>query len=222
VKGGPATRQTLLTLRARRARVERGVGLLRRRREALVTELFRLARPAVEARAAIAQAATLAWPPLLDALAENGAVGLRALAWPERPLEVEVLPRQIWGIAVAELPNPPSTARTPTDRGLPLAAAGPGVREVTERFETLTGLLLAAAAREALLRRLGEALSRTSRQVRSLEHRVTPELAAREAAIEDALDEREREERLRLRTLLDGRGTRRRAQSESGSVRPRS
>ena len=51
-----ATRQTLLALRARRSRVERGAALLRRRREALVTELFRLARPAVAARDAIARA----------------------------------------------------------------------------------------------------------------------------------------------------------------------
>ena len=204
MKTGPATRQTLLLLRARKARVLRGVGLLRRRREALVAELFRLARPAVEARTAIAQAATLAWPPLLDTLTDQGAAGLRALAWPERALEVEVSPRQVWGVAVAEVLNPPTTARTPEERGLPLAASGPGPREVAERFETLTGLLLAAAAREALLRRLGEALARTSRQVRSLEHRVTPDLAAREAAIEGALDEREREERLRLRTLLGG------------------
>ena len=49
----PSTRQNLLALERRLARVGKGTVLLRRKREALVAELFRLARPAVAARASI-------------------------------------------------------------------------------------------------------------------------------------------------------------------------
>ena len=49
--GRPApTRQNLLALERRLEHVGKGTGLLRRKREALVAELFRLARPAVSAR----------------------------------------------------------------------------------------------------------------------------------------------------------------------------
>jgi len=221
MSGGAATRQTLLALRARRSRVERGAALLRRRREALVAELFRLARPAVAAREAIARAARDAWPPLLDALAAEGALALRAVGWPERTVEAEVETRQVWGVAVAELIETPAIARTPEERGLPLETATPAEREVAERFEALAALLVEAAPREALLRRLGDALARTSRQVRSLEHRVAPELATREAEVGAALEEREREEHLRLRVLRSARGARS-DQPASGSVSPRS
>ena len=52
------------------------------------------------------------------------------------------------------------------------------------------------------MRRLGEALSQTSRQVSSLECRVTPRLEHQIATTRRTLDEREREEHLRLRHLL--------------------
>ena len=79
-----ATRQNLLATTRRLERVVRGTGLLRRKREALVTELFRLARPAAELRRTIAERAEAAWPALLDALGEEGESGLRALGWPAR------------------------------------------------------------------------------------------------------------------------------------------
>jgi vacuolar-type H+-ATPase subunit D/Vma8 len=75
----------------------------------------------------------------------------------------------------------------------------------TAAFEQLAELLLAAANREALLRRLGEALARTSRQVNTLERRLGPALRADLGAIRHALEEREREEHLRLERLLRAR-----------------
>jgi len=87
--------------------------------------------------------------------------------------------------------------------------APPGIsgsaEEAASAFEELTELLLDAANREALLRRLGEALARTSRQVNTLERRLGPALRADLGAIRRTLDEREREEHLRLERLLRAR-----------------
>lgn len=66
-------------------------------------------------------------------------------------------------------------------------------------------MLLDAANREALLRRLGDALARTSRQVNTLERRVGPALQSGLTAIRRTLDEREREEHLRLERLVRAR-----------------
>ena len=90
MSGGPTTRMNLLRAARRLERVTRGVGLLRKKREALVSELFRLARPAADARGEITNAARRAYPALLGALALHGRTGLRALAWPGRDLTVEV------------------------------------------------------------------------------------------------------------------------------------
>lgn len=199
------TRQNLLALQRRLDRVGKGTTLLRRKREALVTELFRLARPAASARVSIVDRAASAYPALLAALAREGADGLRALGWPARVLEADIRTGQVWGIAIAEILARPPVRRTPHARGVPPVAASGAAAEATGAFEELAELLLDAANREALLRRLGEALNRTSRQVNTLERRLGPALRGQLTAIHRTLDEREREEHLRLGRLLRAR-----------------
>ena len=198
------TRQNLLALERRLERVDKGTALLRRKREALVAELFRLARPAATARASIVERAATAYPALLEALAREGAGTLRALGWPARDLRVEVRAGQVWGIAIAEILGWPPVRRTPHARGVPPADASGAAAEATAAFEELTDLLLSAANRESLLRRLGDALNRTSRQVNTLERRLGPTLRGQLSDIQRTLDEREREEHLRLARLLRG------------------
>jgi V/A-type H+-transporting ATPase subunit D len=195
----------LLRTARRLDRVTRGVGLLRRKREALVTELFGLARPAADARAEIAHATRRAYPALLAAFAAHGRTGLRPLGWPTRELAVEIAPGAIWGIAVSRITARPPLERTLAARGAAPGLTGPGAAAATRAFERLADLLLDAAPREMLIRRLGEALAQTSRQVNTLERRLTPELRSAVVRIRRTLDEREREERLRLKRLKSSR-----------------
>lgn len=197
-RGPAATRQNLLALERRLARVGRGTALLRRKREALVGELFRLARPAATARRSIDDRAATAYPLLVDALAEEGLSGVRAVAWPAREIRVAMREAQVWGIPVAEILERPPVRRSLGARGTPATAVSPAAVAAATAFEDLIELLLDAATREALLRRVGDALSRTSRQVATLEQRLDPSLRGQLRRIRRTLDEREREEHLRL------------------------
>jgi len=196
------TRMNLIRAARRLEQVNKGVGLLRRKREALVSELFRLARPAADDRAQIDAGTRRAYPALLGALGMNGLAGLRALAWPSRDVRLELEPGSVWGIAVSTIVRRPPLARTLGARGTAPGSTGPGAVRATSEFERLTELLLDAAPREMLIRRLGEALSQTSRQVNTLERRVAPTLLRDMVNVRRSLDEREREERLRLKHLL--------------------
>jgi len=196
------TRMNLIRAGRRLEQVSKGVGLLRRKREALVSELFRLARPAADARAQIESGTRRAYPALLGALAMRGLAGLRALAWPARDVKLEVEPGSVWGIAVSTIVRRPPLTRTLGARGTAPGTTGPATILATSEFERLTELLLDAAPREMLIRRLGEALSQTSRQVNTLERRVAPDLRRDMVNVRRSLDEREREERLRLKHLL--------------------
>jgi H(+)-transporting ATP synthase subunit D len=199
---GPATRQNLLGLQRRLERVGKGAALLRRKREALVSELFRVAKPAAIARVTIAESAARAYPVLLEALAVEGYAGLRAIGWPDRDLIIDMRPGQVWGIPVSEIVRRPPLRRSLAARGTSPAGTPASASAAATAFETLAELLLDAAGREALLRRLGDALSRTSRQVNTLERRLDPALRAQLTAVRRTLDEREREEHLRLARLL--------------------
>ena len=122
---------------------------------------------------------------------------LRALAWPARELALEIRAGQVWGVTVHEI-----ASRDPVRRTLGARGTYPGTATTAslaaDEFEILADLLLDAAPRELVLRRLGAALAQTTRQVDTLEHRVTPALEARLTAIRGALEEREREEHTRL------------------------
>jgi len=192
----------LIRAARRLAQVGKGVELLRRKREALVSELFRLARPAADARARIEQATQRAYPALLDALATRGLAGLRPLGWPDRDIALEMAPGSVWGVAVSTIVRRPALARTLGARGTAPGSTGPAAVQAATEFEHLIELLLDAAPREMLIRRLGEALSQTSRQVNTLERRVAPQLRSDMVGVRRVLDEREREERLRLKHLL--------------------
>jgi V/A-type H+-transporting ATPase subunit D len=194
------TRVNLLRSRKQLAQVEKGAELVRRKREALVGELFKLARPAMGARAAISKQAANAYPALLEALAVQGRLGTRVLGWPSRDVTLSVRPALVWGIPVAEIVERGPVKRTREARGFTAAGAGASAA-VAEEFETLVDMLISAAAREQQIQRLGEAVARTTRQLRTLEQRIEPALRARIAWVRGTLDEREREEHVRLKHL---------------------
>lgn len=194
-----ATRINLLRARKELARVQKGASLVRRKREALVAELFRIARPAMDVRSRINAAAREAAEALVEALGIHGAGELERMSWPVRDVVVELQPATVWGIPVSDVTARPQLGRSLAARALAPATAGPAASNAASRYETLADLLIDAAPREQRVRRLGEAVSRASRQLRTLEHQLAPRVARQIAAVRQQLDEREREERLRLK-----------------------
>jgi len=206
MKKGAPTRAELLRNRRLLSRVDHGVELLRRKREALVRELVPLARPAAEARRAIAEAADAAYRAQLEAVAVNGEQSMIAAGWPPRELQVDLDPHRVWGMMVPRLAALPRWHRGLAARGTEPATTGPALFEAANRFEVLADRLLAAAALDLHLRALAEALEKTSRQLHTLEQRVAPQLRTRITEVARALDEREREEHVRLLHLGRHRG----------------
>ena len=200
---GPApTRYNLVKARRRLERVRKGSDLLGRKRQALVAELFRVAAPAVEAREEIARKAREAYPALLEALGTDGGSDLRVLGWPGRRVEVEVRPVEVWGLQAAEVESISTVRRSLPARGTAPGPTGPAAVAATDAFESLVELLLEAASGELLVRRLADGLARTTRQLNTLDQRVEPGLQEQIRETERVLEEREREEVLRIRHVL--------------------
>jgi len=198
----PPTRSGLLRAAARLERVQKGRQLLNRKREALITELFRSARPALDARREVEERAALAYRALLEALATRGEADLVRDGWPARDVEVELDHHQIWGIAVPILVSHSPIRRTLTGREAAAPSMGSAAAEAAAEFEHLLGLVLDALPKEQVVRRLGSALAKATRQVNTLELRVEPTLSGELRSLRQKLDERERDERSRLRHVL--------------------
>ena len=202
VTGGAPTRSNLLRHRRRLERVRKGIDLLTRKRRALVADLFRVATPAIEARSRVQERAARAYPALLAAAAVQGAAGIDALGWPARQIEVELTLTESWGVVSGLVQRLTPVRRSLEGRGQFPALTGPASAAAAEEFERLVELLLDAASTELLLRRLAEALARTSRQVNTLERRVAPRLAGEIHRVRELLEEREREDHARLKRFL--------------------
>jgi V/A-type H+-transporting ATPase subunit D len=195
------TRAELLRVKRLASRVDQGAQLLRRKREQLVRALVPLARPAADARRAINETAVAAYRAEHDALAVHGEAAVAATAWPSRNLEVELDLDRVWGVTLATLAAMPVFERDLEARATAPSSVGPALFDASNLFELLASQLLHAIEGESHVRALGSALARTARQLHTLEQRVAPELAARAAAVSSALDERDREDQLRLRLL---------------------
>jgi V/A-type H+-transporting ATPase subunit D len=203
-----ATRSNVVRLQRRLGQVEKGATLLRKKREALVAALFARAKGAVDTRRAIDEQARAAYLALLEALAAVGAGELGPLAWPTREVKVDLEPREVFGIRGVELASPPRLVRTVAARGAVAGAGDAASSAAAEAFERLVEQLLAAAPEELFMRRLGHALAHATRLVNTLEQRVAASLAHDIAAMRRTLEEREREEQLRLKRIVASRGRR--------------
>lgn len=197
----PTTRMGLLDVRGRRAIAARGARLLRAKREVLANELFRLVRDVLDAREELDRSLLAAVKSLALARGLDGEAALGSLAaTARREVAVGVSLRRVWGVATASV-SAPALVRPADGRGSSAASWGPTGAEAARRHEEALELLLGLATRELHLARLGEEVGETSRRIEGIEQLVLPALAREAARIAAALDEREREDAVRLKRL---------------------
>lgn len=95
------------------------------------------------------------------------------------------------------------------DRGYALNATSVRIDDAADAFETELELALELAGKELRLRRLVEEIATTTRRVNALDNIVIPQLERETAVIQSVLDEREREDRFRLKRAKEQRARRR-------------
>ena len=193
-----ATRSELLARRAQIALGELGRDLLKERRDALKREFMRLSATALAAMESLEEQCSAGRRELSNAVALDGreAVGSAALA-AGAEVEVGLSARNVAGVAIVEVDKPP-LRRRPTERGYSPAATTARIDRVAVAFELQVELLIDVIATELSLRRLAAAIALTTRRVNALEVVVIPRLEAERDFIELVLEERQREDRVRL------------------------
>jgi V/A-type H+-transporting ATPase subunit D len=189
----------LLTTRARRGIAVQGTRLLRSKREVLTLDFFRLVHGLMAGRERLEESLRLASKALTLARALEGEEALGSLALAAaRDIPVEIGRRKVWGIPMLDVTGPrllrPRNARGASPHSVHLGAA-----EAARTHEEALEILLTICCREIRLRRLGEEIRKTSRRINALEQSLIPRLEGDMSRIELALEEREREDRSRLK-----------------------
>jgi len=199
------TRSELLARRAQIRLARQGADLLRGKREALVREFLSELQRFVDTREALAKELSQARQCLMRSLALDGPEAVASAGFASRrTIEVQTTERSIWGTKIVELATD-YVPRQPSERGFSPAGASARIDETAERFEAALELLLRAAPLDRKLSRLAEEIRRTSRRVNALEQRLLPTLHEQVRYVLGVLDQREREDIMRLKHLKRGR-----------------
>jgi V/A-type H+-transporting ATPase subunit D len=191
----------LLATRGRLGVARTGEALLEQKREALLRELYRQVRIVFTAQEDVESAAAAARLALEAARVRLGPETVAAAATAAKgEVAVELTVASVMGVPVPVC-EPRSLVRAPAERGRAPEASGPALELAAERFEEELTLALRLANMESRVRRLAREIRRTSSRVNALRTRVIPELDAEARAISFVLEQREREDHHRLKSV---------------------
>jgi V/A-type H+-transporting ATPase subunit D len=204
----PTTRMGLLEVRSHHDVAEKGARLLRAKREVLAGELFRMVRDVLEGRAKLDTVLREAVRALGLARALDGDDALESLSTAAgREIPLQVTMRRVWGVPTPSI-TAPLLQRPADGRGTSPTGWGATAAEAARLHEEGLEVLLRIASRELHMARLGEEIQATSRRINALEQLLLPALFGEAGRIEGALEERDREDAVRLKRFRTKHGRR--------------
>lgn len=204
-----ATRSELLARKGQLELARRGRDLLEDKRDQLMNEFRKVADLVLSGEGALDRSAGAARRALDYAEAFDGPDAVRsASAVGGVGIALDVRPIYIMGVRIADIEYQP-VRRSLLDRGYSLSGTSARIDLTSELFETELELVLELAGRELRLRRLVEEIATTTRRVNALENIVIPQLEHETGVILGVLDERERQDRFRLKRAKAQRSRRR-------------
>lgn len=185
------TKSNYLEMQDSLEHAQRGYDLLERKRQILVMELTDKMEAARRAQERVRDAMEKAYGSLRSAARADGVERLLREAVGIRPRHhVKIKSRSVMGVTIPEI----SCQCEP--QGIPFGLLGgaAGVDEVCERFHDALEAIIDLAELENAVMRLAHEVKRTRRRVNALENTFIPQYEETLNFIEDALEEREREE----------------------------
>ncbi|MDI9619790.1 MAG: V-type ATP synthase subunit D [Candidatus Nezhaarchaeota archaeon] len=194
------TRMELLNLRRRKRLAERGLSLLKEKRDALVMELLSIAKEYQNVMAEVREKMERAMNALTLARISMGFFKLdEVIACLKPRVTVEVKSRNIMGVSTPLFKvNPAGTeAEVPYN----LLNTNAYLDEASKAFAEVFTSVIKLAEIQAVARRIAEEVEKAKRRVNALENIVIPMISRNMKYIELYLDERAREDVFRLRLL---------------------
>ena len=198
--GTKTTRMELLRLKNRMRLAERGHDLLKEKRDSLIMEFFNAIAEIKEARQTVEASLSEAFSSFTQAKMIMGPARVIEFAYASKvQTDISIATRSMMGVRVPvmsveqhvpELPYslPDSSARLDT---------------MSTKFREALKSLVRLAEIESTVKRLALEIERTKRRVSALETIVIPSLDATARFVRLALEEREREDFMRLKMIRD-------------------
>ncbi len=195
------TRMNLLNLKRQIKMATQGAALLKNKRDALMNEFRKLLVDVVRERKKLEEEITRSVNILMITIGIDGPEALESAAVSSsRKLEIEILPRRAWGVKVTEFKYG-SIIRSLAEKGIIPLSVTSRVVLTADMFERMMDTILKVIPLEYKMKKFGEEIRKTNRRVNALEQKLIPELQQQVKFISQVLEDREREDKFRLKIL---------------------
>lgn len=192
------TRSNLMRIKRDLSMARQGYSLLDRKREVLTMNLMRMAHDAEDLQRQVDDLLQEAYAALRIA---NLTMGREMVDWTALATvgqtEISVLLRSVMGVVVPTI----ELEKKPATLSFGLGETTAGLDEARVKFHQVLELLPTLAEALSSVWRLATELRRTQRRVNALEHLFIPQYAETAKFIEESLEEKDREERFRLKRV---------------------
>ncbi|MEN3044541.1 MAG: V-type ATP synthase subunit D [Candidatus Hydrothermales bacterium] len=195
------TRMVML-LKKRQIKVaESGVSLLKNKRDALLSEFLNLIKPLLKEYKELDRTIKKAVNTLIFALGKDGSEELRSAALlSAKELVLKMREKKLWGVSVPEVEKKDGKKGISSKLFSPFSVTT-RIDETTLVFENLIDKILKIVPLEIKFKRIGEEIKKTTRRVNALEQKIIPRLKEEVTYIRRTLEDREREDKFRMKLL---------------------
>jgi len=202
--GTKATRSELLRLKGRMRLAERGHNLLKEKRDSLIMEFFNAIAEIKQARENVETTLSEAFSSLTQAKMIMGPARVVEFAYASKvQAELNIATRSMMGVRVPVLSVVLSVEQHVPELPYSLPDSSARLDTMSIKFREALKALVRLAEIESSVKRLALEIERTKRRVSALETIVIPRLDATARFIKLALEEREREDFIRLKIIRD-------------------
>lgn len=198
--GTKTTRMELLALKNRMRLAERGHNLLREKRDSLIMEFFNIIAAIKEAREKVDTSLAEAFSALTQAKMIMGPARVIEFAYASKfEADLKISTRSMMGVRVPVL----SVEQRSSELPYSLSDSSTKFDVMGEKFKEALKAIVQLAEIESTVKRLALEIERTKRRVSALETVVIPRLDATVRFVKLALEERDREDFVRLKMVRD-------------------
>ena len=195
------TRSELLQVKKKIALADSGYKLLKKKRDGLIIEFFKILKKARNVRQELSEEYKKALSKINVARAVDSDLQIKsaALSIEQRP-QVEIEAKNVMGVKIPSLKSG-KVEKTLFERGYGILSSTSKIDESAESYEKVVEKLISTAEIEITLKRLLNEIEKTKRKVNALEQITIPLLNSDAAYIRFRLEEMERENFSKLKML---------------------
>jgi len=198
--GTKTTRMELLALKNRMKLAERGHDLLREKRDSLIMEFFNIIAEIKDSREKVDESLAEAFSALTQAKMIMGPARVIEFAYASKfEADLKISTRSMMGVRVPVLSVEQHSSELPYS----LSDSSTKFDVMGEKFKEALKAIVQLAEIESTVKRLALEIERTKRRVSALETVVIPRLDATVRFVKLALEERDREDFVRLKMVRD-------------------